>query len=154
MTTQQRIPEGYHTVTPHLVVENAAEAIEFYKRAFGAQELCRMPAPDGKRLFHAELQIGDSRLMLCDAFPEYGSPGPKALGGSPITLHLYVDNVDVAFDRALQAGATVAMPLEDMFWGDRYGKLVDPYGHHWSLATHVRDVSPEEMKQAAEAAFV
>jgi PhnB protein len=142
------IPEGMHTITPHLVCAGAADAIEFYKKAFGATEGGRMAGADGK-LMHAMLHIGDSALMLVDEFPEWGSFGPKSLKGSPVTIHLYVNDVDAAFARALDAGATVTMPLQDMFWGDRYGVLQDPFGHNWSLATHVRDVSPEEMQKAA-----
>jgi PhnB protein len=148
------IPDGYHTITPHLVVKGASEAIEFYKRAFGAEELCRMPfpEPDGRvKLGHAELQIGDSRLFLADEFPEQGSTGPYGL--SPVTIHLYVTDADATFGRAVEAGATVSMPLADMFWGDRYGKLVDPFGHHWSIATHLEDPTPEQMKERMAAAF-
>src|SRR5262245_43776361 len=126
------IPEGYSTITPHLVVKDGNEAIEFYKKAFGAQELCRMPGPDGA-LMHGELQIGNSRIFLGSECLEYGVVGPN--GSSPVTIHLYVEDADAAFTRAVEAGATVTMPLADMFWGDRYGKLVDPFGHHWSIAT-------------------
>jgi PhnB protein len=148
------IPEGHHTITPHLIVKGASEAIDFYKRAFGAEELGRMPmpGPDGTtRLGHAELQIGDSRLFLADDFPEYGSNGPQ--GGSAVTIHLYVTDADTVFNRAVEAGATVAMPLADMFWGDRYGKLVDPFGHHWSIATHLEDLTIEQMGERMAAAF-
>jgi uncharacterized glyoxalase superfamily protein PhnB len=146
------VPQGHHTVTPHLVVRNASEAIAFYKKALGAVELGRMPAPDG-RLMHAALQIGDSRVFLCDECLEYGAAGPQALGGSPVTVHLYVEDADAVFNRAVDAGATVAMPLADMFWGDRYGKLTDPFGHHWSVATHLEDLTPEQMQERAAAAF-
>lgn len=145
------IPEGMRTVTPHLVCAGAAEAIEFYKKAFGAVESGRMPGPPGK-LIHAQIRIGDSALMLVDEFPDWGCFGPKSLKGSPVTIHLYVDDADATFERAVAAGAKITMPLEDMFWGDRYGKLEDPFGHQWSVATHVRDVSPEEMQQAAQKA--
>jgi uncharacterized glyoxalase superfamily protein PhnB len=145
----QPVEQGMHTVTPHLVVAGAADAIEFYKKAFGAEEIMRMPGPDGK-LGHASIRIGDSRIMLADEFPQWESLGPLALKGSPVTLHLSVPDVDQAFARALAAGAKVRMPLADMFWGDRYGIVEDPFGHRWSLATHIRDVSPEEM--AAEMA--
>lgn len=145
------IPEGHHTVVPHLVIRGGAEAIEFYKRAFGAQEHSRSPLPDG-RLMHAEMQIGDSRIFLADEFPEYGSLSPQALNGSPVTIHLWSEDVDSLFQRAQAAGAEVAMPLEVAFWGDRYGVLTDPYGHRWSMSTHVKDVTPEEM-QEAQAAF-
>ncbi|SAK87452.1 glyoxalase/bleomycin resistance protein/dioxygenase superfamily protein [Caballeronia catudaia] len=141
------IPQGMHSLTPHLVCAGAAEAIEFYKRAFDAVELGRMPGPDGK-LMHAIVKIGDSMLMLVDEFPQYGSVGPKALKGSPVTIHLYVKDVDATVKQAESAGAKVTMPVADMFWGDRYGRLEDPFGHQWSVATHTRDVTPEEMKQA------
>jgi uncharacterized glyoxalase superfamily protein PhnB len=134
-------------------VRGAAQAIEFYKKAFGAEELTRMPSPDGRTVMHAELQIGDSILFLADEFPEMGARSPKALGGSPVTIHLYVADVDAVFNRAIQAGATAQMPPTDMFWGDRYGKLTDPFGHVWSVATHTEDVPPEEMAKRAQAAF-
>jgi|SRR6516164_7333557 uncharacterized glyoxalase superfamily protein PhnB len=149
----KRIPEGYHTVTPHLVVRGAAEAIEFYKKAFGAKEIRRAPGPDGKSIMHAELQLGDSRIFLNDEFPQMGALSPLALKGSPVTIHLWFEDVDSAFQKAVQAGARVAMPLADQFWGDRYGIVVDPYGHQWSMASHVKDMSPEEMKKAATEAF-
>jgi uncharacterized glyoxalase superfamily protein PhnB len=148
----QPIPTGYHAITPHLVIKGAAEAIEFYKRAFGAEELGRMPIPgsDGQmRVGHAALQIGDSRLMLADECPEYGVLGPN--GSSPVAIHLYVTDADATFDRAVEAGARVTMPLADMFWGDRYGKLVDPFGHHWSIATHQEDLTPEQMQERMQA---
>jgi PhnB protein len=142
------IPAGHHAITPHLVIKGASEAIEFYKRAFGAQELSRLPFPgaDGQvKLGLAELQIGDSKLFLADEFPEHGGVGPA--GNSPVTIHLYVTDADATFARAVDAGATVAMPLADMFWGDRYGKLVDPFGHHWSIAEHLEDPTPEQMEE-------
>jgi uncharacterized glyoxalase superfamily protein PhnB len=147
------IPDGYHTITAALTLSNAVEAIEFYKRAFGAVELARAPAPDGKKIWHAELQIGDSRLMLADEFPEMdpGSKSPLTLGGTPTNLHLYVEDATAFFERAVAAGATVTMPLDDVFWGDRYGKLLDPFGHSWAVAQHVEDVSMEEMYRRAEA---
>ena len=148
------IPDGHHTITPCLVIKGAAEAIEFYKRAFGAEELGRMPmpGPDGQvRIGHAELQIGDSRLFLSDEFPDHGVTGPN--GSSPVALHLYVTDVDAIFNRAVEAGATVKMPVADMFWGDRYGKLVDPFGHSWSIGTHIEDVPHEEMPQRMAAAM-
>src|SRR5262245_34330183 len=148
------IPTGYHAITPHLVIKGADGAIEFYKRAFGAEELVRMPMPgaDGQmRLGHGELQIGDSKLFLADEYPEHGITGPS--GASPVTIHLYVDDVDTVFNRAVEAGATATLPPADMFWGDRYGKLVDPFGHHWSLATHIEDPTPEQMKERMAAAF-
>jgi Uncharacterized protein conserved in bacteria len=140
-----------HAVTPHLVCAGAADAIEFYKKAFNAVEMGRMPGPEGK-LVHALIRIGDSSVMLVDEFPDWGSFGPKSLKGSPVTIHLYVEDVDATVQRAVAAGAKVTMPLDDTFWGDRYGKLEDPFGHHWSVATHVRDVSPEEMQRAAQKA--
>ena len=151
MANVKPVPDGYHTVTPHLVVRDAAKAIEFYKNAFGAKEAFRMPGPDGK-LMHAEIQIGDSMVMLADEFPEYGTKSPQALGGSPVNILLYVENADKVFQQAVAAGATVTMPLADQFWGDRYGKLADPFSHQWSVATHIEDVAPEEMaKRAAKA---
>ncbi|MEY2490926.1 MAG: PhnB protein [Verrucomicrobiota bacterium] len=143
------IPEGMHTVTPHLICAGAAEAIEFYKQAFGAVELSRMPGSDGK-IMHASICIGDSVMMLNEEMPEWGSFGPEHLKGSPVTIHLYVENADAAFEQAVRAGAKVTMPLDDMFWGDRYGKVEDPFGHQWSIGTHVRDVSPDEMQKAME----
>jgi PhnB protein len=144
------VPDGMHTVTPHLVCNGAADAITFYKQAFGAVELGRLPGPQGK-LMHAMLRIGDSAVMLADEFPDYGSFGPKSLKGSPVTIHLYVEDVDATVKRAVAAGAKITMPVDDMFWGDRYGKIEDPFGHHWSVATHIRDVSPEEMQAAMNA---
>ena len=141
--------QRFNTVTPHLVCAGAAEAIEFYKEAFGATEEARLPGPDGK-IMHAMIRINDSPVMLADEMREWGSVGPKALHGSPVTIHLYVDDVDAFVARAEQAGARVTMPIADMFWGDRYGKLEDPFGHQWSVATHKRDVSEEEMKKGME----
>jgi len=137
-----------HTVMAHLVCAGAADAIEFYKKAFGAVEMMRLPGPQGK-LMHASVRIGDSIVMLVDEFPECGSLGPKALKGSPVTLHLNVPDVDATVAQAVEAGAKITMPVADMFWGDRYGQLEDPFGHHWSVATHIRDMSPEEIKKAA-----
>ena len=141
------IPSGMHTVTPHLVCGGAADAIEFYKKAFNAVETSRLPGPDGK-VMHAAIRIGDSVVMLNDEFPKWGAFGPKSLKGSPVTIHLYVEDVDAFVARAVDAGAKVTMPLADMFWGDRYCTLEDPFGHHWSVATHIRDVTPEEMQEA------
>ena len=141
------IPEGFRSITPHLVCEGAAEAMTFYQQAFGATELGRLPGPDGK-IMHAEMRIGDSVLMLADDFPEYGSRGPRALQGSTVTIHLYVEDADALWQRALAAGATALMPLADVFWGDRYGMLSDPFGHRWSIATHRRDVTFEQMQAA------
>jgi PhnB protein len=147
------VPEGYHTITPHLVVKGASQAIEFYKQAFGAEEIRRVPGRDGKSLIHAELKIGDSRLFLVDEFPEMGCQSPRSYGGSSVTIHLFVDNVDSFFKIALAAGAEERMPVADMFWGDRYGRLVDPFGHEWSVATHKEDLTPEELNKRAQAAF-
>jgi PhnB protein len=141
------IPEDMHSLTPHLVCAGAAEAIDFYQRAFGAVELGRLPGADGK-LVHAAVRIGDSTLMLVDENPQWGMLGPKALKGSPVTIHLYVTDVDATVAQAVAAGAKVTMPVADMFWGDRYGKLEDPFGHHWSVATQVRKLGFDEIKQA------
>ncbi len=147
--SSKAIPEGMRTVTPHLICAGASEAIEFYKKAFGAIELSRMPGADGK-VMHASIRIGDSVIMLNDEMPEWGTLGPKSLKGSPITIHLYVKDADAVFEQAVGAGAKVTMPIADMFWGDRYGKVEDPFGHQWSIGTHVRDVAPEEMAEAME----
>ena len=146
------VPEGYHTLTPSLTVRDAARAIEFYKQAFGAEVRGGVAkGPDGK-VMHAELQIGDSVIMLTDEFPEFGSLSPQSSGGTGMSLHIYVDGVDAAFDRAVKAGAQVEMPVSDQFWGDRYGKLKDPFGHKWSIATHVKDMSADEMKRSMDEA--
>ena len=150
MSKVKAIPDGMHSLTPHLVCRDAAAAIDFYGRAFGAIELFRLPGPDG-RLIHACVRIGDSQLFLVDEMPEHGALGPQALKGTPVTLHLQVEDADAAFARAMRAGAMVTMPLADMFWGDRYGRVVDPFGHHWSIATHLREVSREEMVAAMKA---
>jgi PhnB protein len=143
------IPEGYHTATPYLTVRGAAKAIEFYKKAFGAQELMRMPGPQG-RIGHAEVRIGDSVIMLTDEAPENStSRSPEALGGTTASIFLYVDNVDALVSRAVEAGATVTVPLQDMFWGDRFGQLKDPFGHNWGVATHKEDLTPEEIARRA-----
>lgn len=146
------IPDGYHSLTPHLVVRDAARAIDFYKRAFGATEIARMAGPGGK-VMHAEIQIGDSRLMLADEFPQMKCMSPLSIGGTGTTIHLYVEDADSAFKRAVDAGATTQMPLADMFWGDRYGQVVDPFGHQWSIATHKRDMTEAEMRKAGEEAM-
>jgi PhnB protein len=148
--TVKAIPEGYHTLTPYLTVRDAARAIEFYKQAFGAVERGVTKGPDGK-IMHAELKIGDSIFMLADEFPEFGSMSPLSTGGSGMGMHIYSEDVDKAFDRAVKAGAKVDMPVGDMFWGDRYGKLSDPFGHKWSIATHKADLSPEEMDKGMKA---
>lgn len=147
------IPEGYHTITPHLTVRGADRAIEFYKRAFGAQELSRMPGPDGKGVIHAEIKIGDSIVFLNDELPDMGSRSPQSLGGIASMLHLYVEDVDAAFKLAVEAGAQVRMPVADMFWGDRYAKVIDPFGHEWGLGTHKEDLTPEEIEKRAQAFF-
>jgi PhnB protein len=146
------IPEGFHTVTPHLVCAGAADALEFYKKAFGATEIGRMPGPGGK-IMHAEIRIGDSRVMLADAFPDWGSNGPLALKGTPVFIHLYVNDADAAWQQAVDAGAKPIMPLADMFWGDRYGQVEDPFGHRWSIATHKHDMTPEQMQEAMQQAM-
>ena len=146
-TKVKPIPDGMHTITPHLVCAGAADAIEFYKKAFNAVEMMRVPAPDGK-VMHACIRIGDSQIFLVDEMPEWGALGPKALKGSPVTIHIQVEDVDAFAARAVGAGAKVTMPIDDAFWGDRYGKLEDPFGHHWSVATHVRDVTPAEIDEA------
>ena len=150
-TDVKPVEDGMHTVTAHLVIDGAAEALEWYTKALGAQEIMRMPGPDGK-LWHAMMRIGDSVVMLGDEFPDSGALGPVKLKGTPVTLHLSVENVDEHFKRAVDAGARVTMELADMFWGDRYGQVVDPFGHHWSMATHIRDMSPEEMMTAMQQA--
>jgi len=151
--TTKPIPEGFHAVTPHLVVRGAGEAIEYYKKAFGAVERFRMPGPDGKTIMHAELVIGDSIIFLCDEFPDMNAKSPMALQGTPVSIHLYVEDVDTVFNRALAEGGKATMPVQDMFWGDRFGELVDPYGHHWSIASHVEDVPPEELERRGAEAF-
>ena len=143
-TSVKPIPEGMHSVTPHLVCDGAAAAIEFYKKAFGAVEVARMPGPDG-RLMHAAVRIGDSTVMLVDEWPEMGAVGPNKLNGTPVTIHLYVNDADALFAQAVAAGAEAKMPVQEMFWGDRYGQVKDPFGHAWSIATHVKDLTPEEM---------
>ena len=145
------VPEGYHNVTPYLCCKDAAAAIEFYKKAFGATEVMRMGAPGGK-VGHAELQIGDSRVMLADEFPEMGFLSPKTVGGSPVMIHLYVEDVDTTANRAVAAGAKVTRPVADQFYGDRGGQLEDPYGHKWYVSTHKEDLSPEEIGKRAAAA--
>jgi uncharacterized glyoxalase superfamily protein PhnB len=138
------IPDGMHRVTPHLVCRGGADAIAWYGRAFGAVELSRLPGPDG-RLMHAMIRIGDTNLMLCDEFKEHGGLSPLSLNGSPVTLHLYVEDAEAAFAKAVEAGATVRMPLADMFWGDRYGIVTDPFGHNWSIAQHLEDLTHDQI---------
>ena len=146
------IPSGFHTLTPHLVVKGAGQAIEFYKRAFGAEEVGRLSAPDGDSVLHADLKIGDSHVFLADEMREMGCHGPESIGGTPVTLHMYVEDVDAAFGKAVSAGAKVKRPLSDMFWGDRYGVLMDPFGHSWSMASHREDVTPAEIRRRAQTA--
>jgi len=146
------IPEGFHSITPAIVVRNADQAIEFYKKAFGAQEVSRMLGPD-RKVAHAELKIGDSILMLSDEFPGSPCESPQKLGGTTATLHLYVQDVDSAFQQAITAGGKENMPVQDMFWGDRYGRVLDPFGHVWGILTHKEDVSPQEMEKRAQTAF-
>ena len=146
------IPEGYHTLTPYLVVEDTAKAIAFYKEAFGAEEIMRMQAPDGS-IGHAEIQIGDSRVMLSDPFPQSSVRPPKERGGPTASIFVYVEDCDSTFDQATAAGAEVTVPLENMFWGDRFGSLTDPFGHVWSIATHIEDVPEAEMAERAKAAM-
>ena len=144
------IPDGYHTVTPYLIVNGAAKAIEFYAAAFGATELFRLPSPDGK-LGHAEIKIGDSPVMLADEFPDMGAKGPQSYGGSPVSILVYVADVDAMTERAVAAGATIVRPLQDQFYGDRSSTLTDPFGHQWTLATHKEDVAPDEMQRRMDA---
>ena len=146
------IPEGYHTVTPYLAVDDAAKAIEFYKRAFGAKERVRMEAPGGK-IGHAELEIGDSILMLSDTFPQATTKPPKELGGTSASVFMYAEDVDEVVRQAVDAGATVTMEVADQFWGDRFGTVSDPFGHSWSIATHVEDLTPEEIAERAKQAM-
>ena len=143
------IPDGFHTLSPHIMVRDADKAIEFYKKAFGAEEIVRMPGPDGKTVMHAELKLGDSRMMMCQEMPgmECSSASPQTTGKTTAVLHLYVENADALFDRAVKAGAKPIMPISDMFWGDRYGQVSDPFGHVWSIATHKQDYTPEQMKK-------
>lgn len=152
MASVKPIPDEYPRVTPYLAVDGASAAIEFYTTVLGATERMRMPAP-GDRVGHAELQIGDSMIMLADEFPEMGNKGPKTIGGSPVTLSVYVEDVDAVFAKALEAGATSLRDVEDQFYGDRSGQFEDPFGHRWSVSTHVEDVPPDEMERRAAAAM-
>lgn len=151
--TTKPIPDGYHTATPYLIITDAAKAIEFYKEAFGATECMRLPTPDGK-LMHAEIMIGDSPIMLCDECPEWHALSPQTIGGTAVSIVLYVADVDAVVNRAVAAGATLLMPVADQFWGDRMGTVADPFGHKWSVATHTEDVTPEEIGARAKALFV
>lgn len=143
-------PDGYHTATPYLIINGAAAAVEFYKKAFGATELFRMDAPGGK-IGHAEIKIGDSPIMLADEFPEMDARGPRSIGGTPVSIMLYVKDVDKVFNRAIAAGAKVKQPVQDRFYGDRNGNLLDPFGHVWTIATHKEDLTPKEVRKRAEA---
>lgn len=144
------IPDGFNTLSPHAVVKDGVAAIEFYKKAFGAEEVCRMPGPDGAGVMHAELRIGNSTLMIAEEYPGC-TQSPQSLGATTVELHIYCEDAERVFQRAIDAGATATMPVSEMFWGDRYGKLKDPFGHEWGVATHVEDVTPEECaKRAAE----
>ena len=145
------VPDGFNTVSTYLVVKNSVKALEFYQKAFGAEAGLRMPGPDGNSTIHAEMRIGDSTVLLGDENPQWGMKAPQTLGGSPSSLHLYVDDADKLFNRAVEAGCEVKAPMMDAFWGDRYGKVVDPFGHEWGIATHKEDLNDEEMgKKAAE----
>jgi PhnB protein len=151
-TKAQAIPKGYHSVTPSLVVDGAAKALDFYKKALEAEELMRFPGPDGS-IMHAEIRIGDSRIMLGDEMPQQGGRGPKSYGGTPVSFFIYRENVDAAWKRAVEAGGKPIMPLADQFWGDRAGCFEDPFGHRWWLAQRVQDMTPEELQKAAESFF-
>jgi len=155
MKSPQPIPPGKHTITPHIVVRGAKQAIDFYRRAFGAEEVGRLPGPDGELLMHAELKIGDSHLMLCDEMPwaDATCRAPESLGGTSVTLHVYCEDADAVYERAIKAGAKVSMPIMDAFWGDRYGRVTDPFGHEWSIATRQKDLTFEEMEKAAGEMF-
>lgn len=152
-TPGKPIPEGKHTIAPYVIVKGVADAIEFYKKAFGATENARMPGPDGKSVMHAEIQIGDSAVYLMDENPEWGAKSAITLGGSPISLHIYVTNVDEFFKKAIAAGATEIAPVSDTFWGDRYGKLKDPFGVEWGIATHTMDFTQDEIMKGAQEFF-
>ena len=148
----KRVPEDFHTITPHLVVRDVPRAVEFYRRAFGAEELLRNLTPDGGAVLHCELLLGESRFFVNEEFPEH-AVSPAALGGSPVTLHLYVEDVDAVYQRAVAAGAEVVFPLQDCFWGDRYAQLRDPFGHRWSVASRLEDLSPAELQERARKWF-
>jgi len=149
----QPIPDRFNTVSTYLIVPSAVEALEFYAKAFGAETICRMPGPDGQSTMHAEMGIGDSTVMLTDENPQFNLKSPHSLGGCTASLHLYVEDADAMFQRAVDAGCKVLAPIQDMFWGDRFGKVADPYGHHWGVATHKEDLTEEEMQERAAAAF-
>lgn len=147
------IPEGFHTVTPHIIVNSAADAMEFYKKAFGAEEILRLEMPGGQGIMHAEIKIGDSTIMIAEEFPGNPMKSPKSVGTTTVSLAIYSEDCDAAFGRAVEAGATVEMPPMDMFWGDRYSKVVDPFGHAWEISTHTEDVSPEDCTARAAEFF-
>jgi len=149
----KQVPDGFHNVTTCLTVTDSVEAIDFYKKVFDAKELFRMPGPDGKKTMHAEIQIGDSIIMLGDEFPKMNCRSPKSIGGSGSGVYLYVPDVDSTIKKAADAGAQITMPASDMFWGDRMSSLVDPFGHNWTVATHIRDMTPEEMAKASQEAM-
>jgi len=152
MSEVRPVPEGFHTITAHLTVADAAKAIAFYTEAFGAEEVVRMPGPGGK-VMHAEMSLGDSRLLLNDEFPDVDVRGPAAIGGTPVTLHLYVPDIDAFVARAEKAGAKVTLPVQDTFWGDRYGRLEDPFGHSWAVATRTKNMTLHEMREASRKAM-
>ena len=151
-TKAKAVPEGFHTITPYLVIRDAAKAVEFYKRAFGAEVRGIHYTPDGK-IMNADLKIGDSIVLMSEEFPDMKVLSPQSLGGSSVTIHIYAENVDAKFKQAVSAGATVVMPVMDMFWGDRYGQLADPFGHRWSIATHVEDLTSDEIQKRGQAVF-
>ncbi len=153
MSSAKPIPDGFHTITPYLVVKGAAQAIDFYKKAFGAEELSRHACEESGLIMNAKLRIGDSVIMLNDEFPDHGCVGPSPGHASPVTLHLYVEDVDAFFNRAVEAGAEATMPVSDTFWGDRYGQLRDPFGHSWSVATRTEDLTADQVKERAKHAF-
>src|SRR5579863_10495232 len=153
MAKVKAIPDGFHTLTPHLTVRDAQRALDFYQKAFGAEVLQVGYAPGGGKIIHASVKIGDSMLMLNDEFPEWGALSPSSTGGTGVSIHMYVENADAAFERAVSAGATVKMPIMDAYWGSRYGQVVDPFGHTWSIATHVRDMTEEEVYREQDACF-
>lgn len=153
MSDVKAVPDGFNTVSVYLIVPNAVEAMEFYSKAFGAEIGFRMPGPDGESTMHAEMRLGNSTIMLSDENPQWNMKGPNALGGTPVSVHVYVDDCDAVFNQATEAGCKPMGPMMDMFWGDRFGKVTDPYGHQWSIATHKHDYTPEQMAKGAEQFF-
>lgn len=153
MSDVKPIPEHFNRVSAHLIIKGAGEAMDFYKKAFGGEELCRMPGPDGSSVMYGEIKIGDSVVMVSEEWPGEGPASPTTLKNSSVTIHIYTEDAHAAHQKAVDAGATSTMPVTEMFWGDLYGRVIDPYGHHWSLATHVKDLTPEEMAAAAAAAM-